>query len=102
LSGPTKLPGVAASNSHTASNVGIARRHPSGRRIRSGDTAAHVLVHEIVHILERTDHHADSGVMKAQWNPDDYAHMMQSPLGFTEEDLQLIRLGLAARAHLPK
>jgi hypothetical protein len=59
---------------------------------------AHVLVHEITHILQGVDRHSDTGVMKACWNGPDYAAMASSPLPFTPEDILLIRLGLAARA----
>jgi len=58
---------------------------------------AHVLVHEITHIIQGTDSHSDFGIMKAHWNTDDYHQMMHAPLGFTEEDLQLIRNGLRSR-----
>jgi hypothetical protein len=60
---------------------------------------AHVLVHEITHILQGTCQHSDSGVMKARWTYTDYMEMGQKPLSFTEEDVQLIRAGLAARAN---
>src|SRR5262249_8506855 len=33
---------------------------------------AHVLVHEIVHILQGTDGHSNSGLMKALWDTHDY------------------------------
>jgi hypothetical protein len=59
---------------------------------------AHVLVHEITHILQGTCRHSDSGVMKARWTHTDYMEMGQKPLSFTEEDMQLIRSGLIARA----
>jgi hypothetical protein len=58
---------------------------------------AHVLVHEIAHVIEGTDQHSDSGIMKARWDTKDYQQMRRSSLGFTEEDLQLIRTGLARR-----
>jgi len=60
---------------------------------------AHVLVHEITHILQGTCRHSDSGVMKARWNHTDYMEMGQKPLSLTEEDLQLIKNGLAERAN---
>jgi hypothetical protein len=57
---------------------------------------AHVLVHEITHIIEGTDWHSATGVMKARWNGGDYAHMERKPLDFTDADLILIRSGLNA------
>jgi hypothetical protein len=59
---------------------------------------AHVLVHEITHMLQGVDRHSDSGVMKACWTAADYAEMMSAPLPFAPQDIELIRLGLAARA----
>jgi hypothetical protein len=59
---------------------------------------AHVLVHEITHILQGTCRHSDTGVMKARWTHTDYMEMGQKPLSFTEEDTQLIRSGLVVRA----
>lgn len=60
---------------------------------------AHVLVHEITHILQGTCRHSDTGVMKARWNHEDYMEMRLKPLSFAEEDVQLIRAGLAGRAN---
>ena len=59
---------------------------------------AHVLVHEITHMLQGIDRHSESGVMKANWTASDYSEMVSSPLPFTPVDIQLIHLGLAARA----
>jgi hypothetical protein len=59
---------------------------------------AHVLVHEIAHIIEGTDRHSDFGIMKEHWDAEDYHQMRRSPLAFTEEDMQYIRTGLAARS----
>jgi hypothetical protein len=55
---------------------------------------AHVLVHEITHILQCIDRHSDAGVMKARWTSDDYYDMRWKPLEFTPEDVELIRLGM--------
>ncbi len=60
---------------------------------------AHVLVHEITHILQGTCRHSDTGIMKARWAHTDYMEMGLKPLPFTEEDVQLIRFGLAGRAN---
>ncbi len=59
---------------------------------------AHVLVHEITHILQGVNQHSDSGIMKARWEQDDYSHMDTKPLSFTEADVDLIYIGLHARA----
>lgn len=60
---------------------------------------AHVLVHEITHILQGIERHSAQGVMKAKWDAMDYFHMKQQPLSFTPEDVQLIHIGLTAREH---
>ena len=67
---------------------------PSSRAV----LLAHVLVHEIAHILQGTDRHSDSGVMKAFWTARDHLQMRVEALPFTPEDETLIHLGLASRA----
>jgi hypothetical protein len=57
----------------------------------------HVIAHEVTHILQGVARHSESGVMKAQWNGDDYQHMAWKPLQFTGIDVQLIYCGLKAR-----
>jgi hypothetical protein len=59
---------------------------------------AHVLVHEVTHILQNICRHSNHGVMKARWEQEDYSQMRWKPLGFANEDIDLIRDGLAARA----
>ncbi len=58
---------------------------------------AHVLVHEITHILQGVSRHSDTGVMKAHWTPEDYRLMSLRPLPFAVEDIQLIQAGLSTR-----
>jgi hypothetical protein len=58
---------------------------------------AHVLVHEITHMVEGTNVHAETGIMKARWDRVDRLNMEAHPLAFTEEDVLLIHLGLARR-----
>jgi hypothetical protein len=55
---------------------------------------AHVLVHEIGHVLQRIDRHSDSGVMKTQWTHADYEVMARKTLPLAAEDIKLIRRGL--------
>jgi hypothetical protein len=52
---------------------------------------AHVLVHEITHVLEGVERHSASGVMKARFAPEDLIQMRRAPLSFATEDLALIR-----------
>jgi hypothetical protein len=61
---------------------------------------AHVLVHEITHILQGVCRHSKSGVMMARWGTDEYNEMAFKPLPFTQVDVQLIQIGLDARESL--
>jgi hypothetical protein len=64
---------------------------------------AHVMVHEITHILQGIDRHSKAGIMKANWTYQDFADMKLRPLGFTAEDVDLINRGMAARnAHMTR
>jgi hypothetical protein len=58
---------------------------------------AHVLVHEITHMLEGVDRHSEQGVMKSRWTADDLVQMVYKPLAFDPMDALLIRKGLADR-----
>jgi hypothetical protein len=58
---------------------------------------AHVLVHEITHLLEGIARHSESGIMKANWTSSDYYDMQTKTLPFASEDVELIHLGLAQR-----
>jgi hypothetical protein len=58
---------------------------------------AHVMAHEITHILQGVDRHSETGVMKAHWTTADYTQMLAKPLPFTDWDVQLIQKGLASR-----
>jgi hypothetical protein len=56
---------------------------------------AHVLVHEIGHLLMRTNAHSPDGVMKAHWSYADQTRMAYRPLPFLPHDVDLILSGLA-------
>jgi hypothetical protein len=58
---------------------------------------AHVMVHEITHVLEKIARHSGEGVMKAVWSSQDYERMKRHSLPFAPEDVDLIRDGLAGR-----
>lgn len=58
---------------------------------------AHVMVHEITHILEGVNRHSEEGVMKAQWTADDLVQITYKQLPFGPEDVRLMRIGLAYR-----
>ena len=59
---------------------------------------AHVLVHEITHMMQADIEHSDRGIMKSSWTADDYAAMRRRPLSFTPNDVERIRLGMQWRA----
>ena len=59
---------------------------------------AHVMVHEITHILEGLSRHSESGIMRAHWSDDDFKMMKSHPLAFAAEDLELIHRGLETRS----
>lgn len=59
---------------------------------------AHILVHEIAHVLGGTDFHSDTGIMKAAWSRSDILEMQIKRLSFTPPDLMSIRSGMAAKS----
>ena len=72
-------------------------------RIRAAPSAppivvlAHVLVHEITHILQGIDRHSERGIMKSKWTLADFRAMASEPLPFTLLDVELIQRGMARR-----
>ena len=70
----------------------VQRRAPGNQ---SPMLLALVMVHEITHLLQRENRHSASGIMKATWAASDYHQIAQNP--FTDEDVDLIRLGLLTR-----
>jgi hypothetical protein len=58
---------------------------------------AHVLVHEITHVLEGVSRHSETGLMKANWTGKDYAAMAHKPLEFAPVDVNIIHYRLAHR-----
>jgi hypothetical protein len=58
---------------------------------------AHVMVHEITHILQGIARHSPEGIMKARWSDQDRQTMMRGPLRFTPEDVEMIYQGMEAR-----
>jgi hypothetical protein len=74
-------------------------RFVSERRLGfEGRLLAHVLVHEIGHVLMRTDAHSDTGVMKARWTAEDFDRMARIPLRFTAMERELLSIGNVTRA----
>ena len=60
---------------------------------------AHVLAHEITHVLERVARHSADGVMKAHWDRRDKEDMKSHSLPFAAIDVELIHIGIAERTH---
>jgi hypothetical protein len=58
---------------------------------------AHVLVHEITHILQGVARHSESGIMKADFTAADFRQMQVKPLPFTADDIDMIRMGVQKR-----
>jgi hypothetical protein len=58
---------------------------------------AHVMVHEITHLLQGVNRHSATGIMKEVWTVGDFGGMRLRPLPFTRLDIDLIYAGLAAR-----
>lgn len=58
---------------------------------------AHVLVHEMTHILQGIERHSETGIMKAIWTAQDYTDMAWKPLSFTSDDVDLIQNGFSVR-----
>jgi hypothetical protein len=58
---------------------------------------AHVMAHEIGHVLQGIIRHSESGILKAHWSGTDCARMVSFPLMFTREDAILIHHGLEER-----
>jgi hypothetical protein len=58
---------------------------------------AHVLVHEITHMLQGICRHSTAGIMKANWTLHDYYDMQAKTLPFASEDVELIHNGMNQR-----
>jgi hypothetical protein len=61
---------------------------------------AHVMVHEITHILQHVDGHSAEGIMNARWTKQERLALESRPLRFTEEDVDLIYRGMECRGAL--
>lgn len=62
---------------------------------------AHIMAHEITHILQGINRHSETGVMKASWTQTEIEQMATKPLSLAPEDVELIHLGLLKRATRP-
>lgn len=55
---------------------------------------AHVMAHEIAHILERVDRHSETGLMKPSWSRTEIEEMSVKSLSLAPEDVRLIHRSL--------
>jgi hypothetical protein len=63
---------------------------------------AHVMAHEITHILQGSDRHSAEGIMNTRWTQQERLALERAPLHFTEEDVRMIHRGIDSRgAHAP-
>lgn len=60
---------------------------------------AHVLAHEIGHVLERMNRHSNSGVMQERFSWQEICQMSRRPLSFAADDVEFIHQGLES-AHM--
>ena len=100
---PNVLPGAlgyAQPFQDAYAHVFCDRIHRAVRADQEPYLLGHVLAHEITHVLQGTNFHAVSGVMKAVWDFRDCGRMTLQPLKFTATDIILIRQGLEDRAEL--
>jgi hypothetical protein len=58
---------------------------------------AHVMVHEIIHVLAQSSRHSKEGVMKARWSHEDYQTMRSHCLALSPADVESVRQGIARR-----
>lgn len=68
---------------------------------RLGSLLAHVIVHEMTHILQGFDRHSANGVMKTNWSQQDYERIAIAGLTFTKEDIELIHRGMDRQSEEP-
>jgi hypothetical protein len=63
-----------------------------------GTVLGYVMAHEIAHVLQGVNRHSDDGVMKAQWQQQDYRQMKSGTLPFDPTDVELMLAALHKRA----
>jgi hypothetical protein len=63
----------------------------------AGTILGHTLAHEIGHVLSREDSHANAGLMRANWDDDDFSAMRMHFLSFTETEARIIRNNLTPK-----
>jgi len=61
----------------------------------TGIILGHVIAHELGHVLEAEDTHAENGIMRTRWDERDFQAMLLRELYFSESDVKAIH------SHLP-
>ena len=88
---PSGVMATAKPYAHEGVTIQLFRDHMNLAQPRmAAPFLAHVLAHEITHILQGVVRHSESGIMKAHWSNDDYGAMAWKPLSFSPEDVRLI------------
>jgi hypothetical protein len=76
----------------------LARAPQDAPQLAMARAYAHVIVHEITHILQGVARHSETGIMKATWTRDDFMRMQTTPLAFSADDIEMIHLGMLRRS----
>ena len=82
----TRVGGEADANVHVFYNRVVLFKD----RVHTPEFLGNVLAHELTHALEGVARHSSEGLMKADWNDDDYDQMVRGPLAFAGVDLELL------------
>ena len=61
---------------------------------------AHVMAHEIAHMLQGISRHSETGIMKPKWSSAEMRELYYKPLSFEPQDIKLIELGLRKRQNV--
>jgi hypothetical protein len=67
-------------------------------KLRIPTVLAHVMAHELVHLIQPQPSHALAGLMRDHWKSDDYAAMAQGHLGLASDQRRAFRTMLDRRA----
>lgn len=77
-------------NSGTRITIFYNRVRAHGTEASMPRVLAHVMVHEVTHILEGVNRHSETGIMKAHWTEQDWTRNRFAPMPFADEDLRLL------------
>jgi hypothetical protein len=64
---------------------------------RTGRMLGHVIAHEAAHMLLPALSHSTEGIMRCEWNPQDFRLAMRREMRFTPAQAELIRNELSKR-----